>query len=67
MAYRHRIELTNKRIFEFTVDQEEVLPCYTGIKGSLFFYYRITDKDKKELYCFPACQVVSIDTKEIDG
>ena len=65
MAYRHKIELTNKRIFEFTSDQEEVLPCYTGIQGSLFFYYRITDKDNKELYCFPACQVVSIDTKEI--
>ena len=65
MAYRHKIELTNKRIFEFTGDQEEVLPCYTGIQGSLFYYYKIMDKDTKEIHCFPACQVVSIDTKEI--
>lgn len=65
MAYRHRIELTNKRTLEFTSNQEEVLPCYTGIQGSLFFYYKITDKDAKKTHCFPACQVVSIDTKEI--
>ena len=65
MKYRHRVELTNKRIFEFTSGQEEVLPCYMGVQGSLFFYYKITDEDKKESYCFPACQVVSIDTTKI--
>lgn len=65
MAYRHKIELTNKRVFEYTNGQQEVLPCHTGVQGSVFFYYKITNEEEKEIYCFPVCQVVSIDTKEI--
>ncbi len=65
--YKHKITLTNKRKIEFTSDDEKIMPCSTGIEGSLFFFYSLEFVKEKERIIIPAYQVVSIDTKEISN
>lgn len=63
--YRHKLIFVNCTNFEFESGEKDVTPCWTGAKGSLFFFYQVCDKKTGELYKFPACNVVSITTKEI--
>lgn len=63
--YKHKLIFVNRKDFEFESSERDVNPCWTGIQGSLFFFYQVYDKKTGELYKFPACNVVCITTKEI--
>ena len=64
--YKHKLIFVNCKDFEFESNERDVTPCWTGIQGSLFFFYQVYNKKTEELYKFPACNVVSIITKEIE-
>jgi hypothetical protein len=58
--------MTDKGVFEFTNDNKDIIPCWVGESGSLFFFYQINDNATKGIYQFPVYNVVSIVTKEIE-